>query len=99
VPESRRRKKKPSRRYVAPAPAGPGAPTAHRGDHKKAVRAESPRWFGGLLLALFAIGIAWLLTYYFSNGTALGMSHLGGWNIVVGFGFILGGLGAATQWK
>jgi hypothetical protein len=97
VPESRRRKKKTSPRYVAPAMAGAGAPK--KGDHKKAVRAESPRWFGGLLLGLFGIGIAWLLIYYFSNGDALGMNHLGGWNLVVGFGFILGGLGAATQWK
>ena len=44
-------------------------------------------------------GIAWLLVYYFSNGGVLGMEHLGGWNLAVGFAFIVGGLGMATQWK
>ena len=29
----------------------------------------------------------------------LGMQHLGGWNLAVGFGFIVSGLGMATQWK
>jgi hypothetical protein len=61
--------------------------------------ATSPRWFGGAILGCFLVGIAWLLTYYFSNGGVLGMEHLGGWNLAVGFGFIIVGLGMATQWK
>jgi len=89
VPESRRRKKKDARR-IAPRPAA--APGRRQ-------NTPSPRWFGGVLLGLFAVGIAWLLTYYFSNGGVLGMQHLGGWNLAVGFGFIVGGLGMATQWK
>jgi hypothetical protein len=90
VPESRRRKKKGTARYAAPEPAsGP----------RKAAQQASPPWFGWLLLALFLVGIAWLLTYYFSNGGIAGMQHLGGWNLAVGFGFIVVGLGLATQWK
>jgi hypothetical protein len=27
------------------------------------------------------------------------MQHLGGWNLAVGFAFIVGGLAMATQWK
>jgi hypothetical protein len=89
VPESRRRKKKDAR------PVAPLRPATQ--SNRKA--ATSPPWFSGLLLGLFAVGIAWLLTYYFSNGGVLGMQHLGGWNLAVGFGFIVGGLGMATQWK
>jgi hypothetical protein len=51
------------------------------------------------MLAMFLIGIVWLLTYYFSNGGVLGMESLGGWNILVGFGFVVAGLGVATQWR
>ncbi len=89
MPESRRRKKKDARRVVA-APAGPPRRTRD---------APSPPWFGALLLGLFVVGIAWLLIYYFSNGGILGMQHLGGWNLAVGFAFIVGGLAMATQWK
>lgn len=89
MPESRRRKKKDAR-PPAPAPTAPA---------RRSHAAPSPRWFGGLLLGLFLFGIAWLLTYYFSNGGVLGMQHLGGWNLAVGFAFIVGGLGMATQWK
>ncbi len=90
MPVSRRRKKKDARRPVAPLDAEP---------RKRVSNAPSPPWFGGLLLAFFVVGIAWLLVYYFSNGAALGMRHLGGFNLVVGFGFIIAGLGMATQWK
>ena len=91
MPESRRRKKKVNR-YVAPA-------TSPATAHKRAARATSPAWFASLLLAMFVIGIVWLLIYYFSNGGVLGMQHLDGWNLAVGFGFIVVGLGLATRWK
>ncbi|MBX6390335.1 MAG: cell division protein CrgA [Frankia sp.] len=85
MPESRRRKpkKEPVRLATTTAPAK---------------RAPSPPWFGALILAFFLIGIAYLLIYYFSNGGVLGMDALGGWNILIGFGFIVIGLGVATQW-
>jgi len=51
-----------------------------------------------MILAFFLIGIAYLLLYYFSNGGVLGMESLGGWNILIGFGFVVIGLGVATQW-
>ena len=89
MPVSRRRKKKDARRL---APAGVAPPHSTK-------KGPSPRWFSGLLLGLFVVGIAWLLTYYFSNGGILGMQHLGGWNLAVGFAFIVGGLGLATQWR
>ncbi|WP_007519351.1 cell division protein CrgA [Pseudofrankia saprophytica] len=86
MPESRRRKPKKS------TSARPSTTVAAKR------RAPSPRWFGGMILAFFLIGIAYLLTYYFSNGGVLGMESLGGWNILIGFGFVVIGLGVATQW-
>ncbi len=89
MPESKRRKKKNARPAAPVAAAGPG----------RRQPAPSPAWFPFLLLGLFMLGIAWLLTYYFSNGGVLGMEHLGGWNLAVGFGFIVVGLGLSTQWR
>ncbi|MBL7494898.1 cell division protein CrgA [Frankia sp. CNm7] len=86
MPESRRRKPKNATQTRATTPV-----VAKR-------RQQSPRWFGGVILAFFLIGIAYLLTYYFSNGGVFGMEDLGGWNILIGFGFVVIGLGVATQW-
>ncbi len=87
MPKSRRRKPK----KVSYATAGLA------GRPRKS--APSPPWVGALILVLFLVGIAWLLTYYFSNGGILGIEHLGGWNVLVGFSFVVAGLAVATQWK
>jgi hypothetical protein len=86
VPVSRTRKPKK-------APSSPAsAPTPKR-------KPPSPPWFGAMILAFFLIGIAYLLVYYFSNGGVLGLENLGGWNILIGFGFVVVGLAVATQWR
>lgn len=51
-----------------------------------------------LMLALFLIGLAWIVVFYVS-ATKLPIETLGNWNIVVGFGFIAGGFVVSTQWK
>ncbi|WP_462188221.1 MULTISPECIES: cell division protein CrgA [unclassified Frankia] len=87
MPESRRRKpKKPT-------------PTTTAGASARKRKPPSPLWFGGLILAFFLLGIAYLLVYYFSNGGVLGMEGLGGWNILIGFGFVVVGLAVSTQWR
>ena len=91
MPESRKRKPK---KVSTPVDSG-GAAAARA----RKAKAPSPPWVGATILALFAIGITWLLIYYFSNGGILGMEHLGGFNVLVGFGFLVVGLGMATQWK
>jgi hypothetical protein len=88
VPESRRRKKKST-----PAVATPAAST------RRALPPPSPPWYGGLILAMFVLGIVWLLVYYLSNGGVLGLENLGGWNLMIGFGFVVIGLGLATRWR
>lgn len=55
-------------------------------------------WVAPLMLALFLIGLAWIVVFYVS-ATQLPIEALGNWNIVVGFGFIAGGFVVSTQWK
>ncbi|KLL10765.1 MULTISPECIES: cell division protein CrgA [Protofrankia] len=86
MPVSRRRKKKST-----------SAPPQTTQLRKR--KPPSPPWMGALILALFLIGIAWLLVYYFSNGDIPGMGSLGAWNILIGFGFVVVGLGVSTQWR
>ena len=87
MPESKgRKKKKPQERYTPP-------PT------KSQKNMVSPPWVGPTILVLFGIGVAWLVVYYVTNGGIVGQEKLGAWNVPVGFGFILGGFGLATQWR
>jgi hypothetical protein len=86
VPKSRIRKKD----EFTPPPAKKAATIDLRGGGR--------RWVAPLMLALFGIGLAWIVVFYVTNGT-LPVDSLGNWNIVVGFGFIAGGFVVSTQWK
>lgn len=64
-----------------------------------AVKLKTGRgWVAPLMLALFVIGLAWIVIFYVTQGS-LPLQVLGNWNIVVGFGFIAGGFVVSTQWK
>jgi hypothetical protein len=56
------------------------------------------RWVAPLMLALFLIGLAWIVVFYVTEGS-LPVRSLHNWNIVVGFGFIAAGFVVSTQWK
>lgn len=56
------------------------------------------RWVAPLMLALFLIGLAWIVVFYVTSA-AFPVRALDSWNIVVGFGFIAGGFVVSTQWK
>lgn len=56
------------------------------------------RWVAPLMLAMFGIGLAWIVVFYVTDGS-LPIDALGNWNIVVGFGFIATGFVVSTQWK
>ncbi|MBL1118781.1 cell division protein CrgA [Streptomyces sp. 110] len=56
------------------------------------------RWVAPLMLAMFLIGLAWIVTFYVTTGD-MPVESLGNWNIVVGFGFIAAGFVVSTQWK
>ncbi|MFF3908217.1 cell division protein CrgA [Streptomyces sp. NPDC001848] len=64
----------------------------------QAIRLENRGWVAPVMLALFLIGLAWIVVFYVTDGS-LPIHALRNWNIVVGFGFIAGGFGVSTQWK
>ena len=49
------------------------------------------------MLGCLLLGLAWIATFYVSNG-ALPISAIGSWNLVVGFGFLVGGVVLSTKW-
>jgi hypothetical protein len=57
----------------------------------------SPRWLAPTMLGSLLVGLAWIATFYVSNGV-LPVSAIGSWNLVVGFGFLVGGVVLSTKW-
>lgn len=64
----------------------------------KPVRLDSPRWLVPLMLALFGIGLIWIVVYYVAPDAPF-VKTLGWWNVVIGFAFLAGGFIASTKWK
>ena len=85
MPESKKRKKVA---YTAPP-----LPSSVRR------RKPSPVWLAPLMLAMFAIGIVWLVTFYIAGPDMPLVGGLGGSNLFIGFGFIIVGFGLSTQWR
>ena len=83
MPKSRVRKKAV---YTPPPP-------------KTTRRKVSAPWVGPTIVACLVLGLAWIATYYLTSGKCPGMSALGSWNLVVGFAFIIAGVGLATTWR
>ncbi len=52
-----------------------------------AIKLTNRSWVAPVMLALFLIGLAWIVVFYVTEGD-LPVDALGNWNIVVGFGFI-----------
>jgi hypothetical protein len=66
---------------------------------KTSIKLGSSRgWVAPLMLAMFLIGLAWIVVFYVTTG-AMPIGSLGNWNIVIGFGFIAAGFVVSTQWK
>ncbi|HTY72705.1 MAG TPA: cell division protein CrgA [Actinomycetes bacterium] len=84
MPKSRTRRKQA---YTPPPP--PSAETAPK------VR----RWIAPFMVTMFLIGLVYLVVWYLSQGNLPIMDALGPWNVAVGFGFILVGFVASTQWR
>lgn len=62
-------------------------------------KGPSPVWLAPLMLALFAVGILWLVVFYLANGSMPVFDSLGNGNLLVGFGFIVAGFVLSTQWR
>jgi hypothetical protein len=51
------------------------------------------------MLAALLAGLAWIALYYVTGGSNPLQSWAGAWNLVVGFVFIIIGVGLATKWR
>ena len=58
----------------------------------------SPRWLAPTMVGSFLIGLAWIIVFYVSS-ESWPVKAMGAWNLVVGFAFLVGGLGLATKWR
>lgn len=86
MPESRRRKKET---YTPP-------PAKKKG--KKSTVINDSRWIVPVMVAMFVIGLLWIVIWYIDPSNPV-MDSLAGWNIAVGFGFIAVGFLLSTKWK
>lgn len=66
--------------------------------NKKPVRIGSPRWVVPLMLALFGIGLLWIIVYYIVPDAPF-MASLSYWNVAIGFVLISLGFVVSTKWK
>jgi hypothetical protein len=52
------------------------------------------------MLTLFVVGALWVVVYYLTSSRwGLPIPPLRDWNLAIGFGMILAGLGLATRWQ
>ena len=58
----------------------------------------SPPWLAPTMVGCLVLGLAWIATFYVS-GPNLPISAISQWNLVVGFGLIVGGVMLATKWR
>ena len=71
---------------------------------RRAVEAEFgmqeplPLWYKVIMFGLMIIGLLWIIVYYIAQGT-LPVAAAGGWNIVLGFGFVLVGFLMTMRWR
>ncbi len=91
MPESRRRKKQA---YTPPPESHGNAETEKR----TPVRIGGSRWLAPVMVAMFLIGLAWIVVWYIAPENPV-MGPLAGWNVAIGFVFIGMGFVLATKWE
>ncbi len=85
MPESRGRKKA----VYTPPPS-----------KKDPVKLGPSRWVGPLMVAMFVIGLVWIVVFYVAGQDVPLMKDLGNlWNVLIGFAFIGVGFVLATRWR
>lgn len=88
MPESKGRKKN----VYTPPPTGKG--------ERKVARLGSPSWLAPTMVALFVIGLTYIVIFYIAGAQIPIMRDLSALvNVAIGFAFISGGFILATRWK
>lgn len=86
MPESKGRKKD---NYVPPERT-----------ERNPVKIGSARWVAPLMVALFVIGLIYIVAFYIAGNDIPVMRDLNPLvNVIIGFTFITGGFIVATRWK
>ncbi|QDQ96098.1 cell division protein CrgA [Tomitella fengzijianii] len=90
MPKSKVRKKK-----------GGDAAAAPNRTPVKVAGGPSSTLYVSVMLGLMVIGLAWLILMYLSGSASwlTWMSDLGGWNYLIGFGFMVAGLLMTMGWR
>jgi hypothetical protein len=65
---------------------------------KSAGPAVNPTWFVPVLVTLLVLGLVWIVVTYLTSFD-YPIPGIRTWNLAIGFGFALVGLGMATRWK
>ena len=58
----------------------------------------SPPWLMPTMLGSLIFGLVWIVVFYVSQ-QSWPIGAIGAWNLVVGFAFVIFGLGLATRWR
>ncbi|MGH3273841.1 MAG: cell division protein CrgA [Streptosporangiaceae bacterium] len=58
----------------------------------------SPRWLAPTMLGCLLVGLVWIAAFYVSGG-GFPIAAISSWNLVVGFGFLVGGVVLSTKWR
>lgn len=88
MPESKGRKKD----VYTPPPTQKG--------ERKVARIGSPSWLAPTMVALFVIGLTYIVAFYVAGSSIPLMQDLNALvNVGIGFAFIMGGFFLATRWK
>lgn len=87
MPKSTVRKKKV---YTPPAEVRPASEAARR--------KPSPTWLPVSAVAMIIFGIAWLVIFYITTGE-YPVEAWGYYNLVVGFGAMVGSLAILSRWR
>lgn len=91
MPESRRRRKQ----AYTPPPQGSDPETT---SSKRPIRISGARWVAPVMVAMFIIGLVWIVVWYIAPENPL-MGPLAGWNVAIGFVFIGIGFLLSTKWE
>ena len=74
-------------------------PPTHKGERKVA-RIGSPSWLAPTMVALFVIGLTYIVAFYVAGSSIPVMQDLNALiNVGIGFAFIMAGFFLATRWK
>ncbi len=63
------------------------------------VAAPSSPVYVGIMLALFVIGLLWLIVYYLWGTDIPFLTDLGNWNFAIAFGLLVAGLIMTMRWR